>query len=238
NVYRPDETTIVVIGKVTPEQAKTLVTKYFGGWQAMGPKPETLLPPVPLNTAKTVAVPDASRTQVSTTLGETLELNRYSPDYYALQLGNRVLGGGFYATRLYRDLREKTGLVYFVGTSFSVGKTRSSYQVEYGCDPQNVSKARKLVMSELKSMQTTPVSPAELRQAKAMAMRDLPLSESSEGGIAGGLLGRAMADLPLDEPTRAAKKYLALDAQQVRAAFDKWVDLNRFVQVTEGPNPR
>lgn len=238
DAYRPDETTIVVIGNVKPDEAKTLVSKYFGGWQAAGPKPETLLPPVPPNAARSVAVPDASRTQVKTTLAEMLELNRYNPDYYALQLGNRVLGGGFYATRLYRDLREKTGLVYYVGTSFDVGKTRAEYEVNYGCDPQNVSKARTLVLADLKAMQTDLVSPDELHQAKAMAMRAIPLSESSEGSIAGGLLGRAVEGLPLDEPTRAAKRYLALNAQQVRTAFDKWVDLGRFVQVTEGPTPR
>ncbi len=62
----------------------------------------------------TTHVPDASRVQDKVTLAETLTLTRTNADYYALELGNHVLGGGFYATRLYRDLREKNGLVYFV----------------------------------------------------------------------------------------------------------------------------
>ena len=49
-VFRPDKTAIVVIGNVTPERAKAAVEQYFGGWQAVGPKPDTVLPPVPLNT--------------------------------------------------------------------------------------------------------------------------------------------------------------------------------------------
>ena len=127
HVFRPDLTTIVVIGKVTREQAKAAVEKYFGEWNASGPPPETDLPTVPANSSGVTAVPDKSRVQVNATLAETLELNRFNPDYYALELGNHVLGGGFYATRLYQDLRESTGLVYFVSSSFGVGKTRSVY---------------------------------------------------------------------------------------------------------------
>ena len=103
-------------------------------------------------------VPDSSRVQDKVTLAETLTLTRTNADYYALQLGNHVLGGGFYATRLYRDLREKSGLVYFVDSSFNVGLTRGVYQVEYACDPPNVSKARAVILGDLKDMQTKKVT--------------------------------------------------------------------------------
>src|ERR1019366_5370764 len=99
HVFRPDLATIVVIGNVTPEQAKTVIAKYFSGWKSVGPKPETDLPVAPPNKAATTAVPNARRVQDDVTLAETLTLNRFNSDYYALELGNHVLGGGFYATR-------------------------------------------------------------------------------------------------------------------------------------------
>ncbi len=237
-VYRPDLTTIVVIGKTTPDEAKKVIEKYFGDWKAEGSKPETELPSIPLSKPSTSAVPDVSRVQDKVTLSETLGLTRSNPDYYALELGNHVLGGAFYATRLYKDLRENSGLVYYVLSSFSIGKTRSTYSVRYGCDPPNVSKARAIVERDLKQMQTKVVTPHELRQAKAMLMREIPLSESSLGSIAGGLLSRSLNDLPLDEPTLAAKKYLKLTAKQVKDAYAKWLRPGDFVQVTEGPNPK
>jgi len=237
-VYRPDLTTIVVIGNINPDTAKSVIEKYFGNWQASGEKPNTELPAIPLNKPIDSAVPDKSRVQDKVTLAETMEIIRSNPDYYALQLGNHVLGGAFYATRFYKDLRENSGLVYYVSSSFNVGKTRSTYEVNYSCDPQNVTKARVIIERDLKQMQTSPVTQHELEQAKAMLMREIPLSESSLGSIAGGLLSRSLSDLPLDEPTIAAKKYLSLEAGDIMNAFKKWVRPADFVQVTQGPSPQ
>lgn len=238
HVFRPDLTTIVVIGNVSPDQAKAVIEKYFGEWQASGPPPQTDLPPVPANQPGFTTVPDKSRVQVKVDLAETLGLNRFDPDYYALQLGNDVLGGGFYATRLYRDLRETSGLVYYVSSSFNVGKTRAIYKVNYGCDPQNVSKARSIVIRDLKAMQATLVSADDLRQAKGMLLRQVPLSEASVNRIADGWIARSTIGLPLDEPNLAAQHYVELTADQVKAAFAKWLRPDDLVQVTEGPAPQ
>ena len=238
HVFRPDLTTIVVIGNISPDAAKATIEKYFGEWKASGAPPETDLPPVPPNSPVSTVVPNKSRVQVKVDLAETLGLNRFDPDYYALNLGDHILGGGFYATRLYRDLRENSGLVYYVGSSFDVDKTRAIYKVDYACDPQNVSKARALVVRDLKDMQSTLVGSDDLRQAKAMLLRQVPLSEASVSHIAGGWLARSSIGLPLDEPKRAAERYVELNADQVKAAFQKWLRPEDLVQVTEGPNPQ
>jgi len=237
-VFRPDLTTIVVVGNVSPEQAKSVIEKWFGSWTATGPKPETDLSPVSANGPSVTSVPDKSRVQDKVVLAETLGLTRLDPDFYALRLGNLVLGGGFYATRLYRDLRKDSGLVYSVGSSFNIGKTRATYEVEFGCDPPNVSKARAIIERNLKDMQTKPVSADELQQAKSQWLRDIPLSESSTGDIAANLLAHATHDLPLDETTRAAHRCLALTAEDVQAAFAKWLRLENLVQASQGPEPK
>jgi zinc protease len=237
-VMRPDETIIVVIGNVTPEKAASVINKYFDAWKAMGTKPNLLLSPVPPNVSSTVNVPDTSRIQDEVVLAETVGITRSDPDFYALNLGNHVLGGGFYATRLYRDLREQAGLVYSVGVDLDAGKTRTTYAVTYASDPSNVTRARAIVVHNLKMMQTQLVSPVELQRAKAMLLREIPLSESSLGSIARGFIYRLDLDLPLDEPSRAAQRYMALTAQQVKSAFARRLRINGLVQVTEGPAPR
>jgi zinc protease len=238
STVRPDLTTIVVIGDVTSDEARTVIEKWFGDWKATGPKPNTTLPAVPVNKASASTVPDPEAVQDQVTLAEQLDLNRFDPDYYPLQLGNHVLGGGFYATRLYHDLRQVNGYVYGVSVSLNASKSRASYSVDYGCDPQNVSKARALIIRDLNQMRTEDVSASELHQAKALLLRQIPLSTASEDAVAGSLLGRAVMGLPLDEPVIAAHKYMALTADDVRKAFDKQVKTGNLVQVVRGPAPQ
>lgn len=238
SAFRPDLSTIVVAGKITPEQARATIEKYFGAWTAAGPKPETDLPPVPPNGPKMIAVPDASRVQDSVVLAETLGLTRSEPDYYALELGSAVLGGGFYSTRLSIDLRKNSGLVYSVGSEVEAGKTRGAYMVNFACDPENVSKASAIVLRELKSMQASPVSEDELARVKALLIRQIPLSQSSVSEIVHALTERWNLGLPLDEPTIAASRYVALGPDEVQAAFKKWIRPDDLVQVSQGPGPR
>jgi zinc protease len=97
---------------------------------------------------------------------------------------------------------------------------------------------RQLIEQDLAAMRSTNVTAAELQQAKALLLRQTTLSESSEETVARGLVARALVGLPLDEPTRAAQRYYALTADDVRAAFEKWIRPGGFVQVVRGPAPK
>ena len=237
-VFRPDLATIVVIGKVTPQQTLSVIRKYFGSWKAAGPKPPTDLPQVPQNRPDVVAVPDSSRVQDIVVLAQTLPLTRSNPDYYPVALGNAVLGGSFYSTRLSIALRKESGLVYSVDSTLEAGRTRSAYLVEYACDPPNVIKAAAIVRREIADMQHTPVGSEELLRVKELLVRQIPLDEASVDAIAGGIISRSDLGLPLDEPTIAARRYIELGPRQIEAAFRKWMRPADLVRVSEGPAPR
>jgi zinc protease len=237
-VFRPDLTTLVIIGKVTPQSAAAAVARSFGAWSASGPAPATELPAAPPNQPQVITVPNASRVQDRVTLAQTLSLTRSDPDFYPLELGNAVLGGSFYSTRLSIDLRRNAGLVYSVESTLQAGRTRGAYFIEYASDPQNVGKAADAVVRELTAMQETPVGSDELTRVKAYLLRQIPLSESGVAGIARGMLGRRELDLPLDEPRIAAQHYIELDGAAVQAAFRKWLRPGDLVRVSEGPAPQ
>lgn len=236
--YRPDLATIVVVGDVTPQQARAVVEKWFGAWRATGPKPAVDPPAVPDNRPATITVPDASRMQDQVSLVETLRLKRADPAYAPLAVADTVLSGGFYASMLYHHLREQRGLVYSVDTSLSVGKTRSSFSVDYGAMPAKVSAAESLAVADLKQLQRTLLPAERLQRAKALLIGEVPVRQQSYSGVASLLLGFATEGLPLDQNLRDARRELAVTPQSLRAAMRKWIRPDGFVRLTIGPKPR
>lgn len=237
--FRPDMTTIVMIGDITPQQARKVAQETFGQWTASGPKPETAYPAVPLNAKSSqFNTPDSSAVQDSVTMSEQIDVNQNSPQRYALELGNQVLSGGAMASRLMRDLRVKHGLVYGVGGSLSLDKHRGRFNVSFGSDPDKVAPATAMVIRDIKQMQDAPVTAAELHRAKGMVLRQLPLRESSFGGIAGQLLTFSLEGKPLDSNTIAAKHDLKLTAAQIQQAFKTYLRTDAFVTAVKGPAPK
>ncbi|MBV9270396.1 MAG: insulinase family protein [Candidatus Eremiobacteraeota bacterium] len=235
NAYRPDLATIVVIGNVTPDQARATVAKYFGDWKSEGPKPNVFPPPAPPNKAATVNVPATGRVQSSVRLSQTIGLLRTDTDFAPMQVANTILTGGFYSSLLYHDLREVHGYVYNVNSSLNAGKVRSTFSVGYGSNPDKVLPAEQLVITDLQRMQTQPVEADRLLRAKAQLMGELPLREASYDQVAGQWLYYSRLGLPLDQSQIDARRALEVTSAQLQAAMRKWVRPGEFVRVVTGP---
>ncbi|HTJ28453.1 MAG TPA: pitrilysin family protein [Candidatus Limnocylindria bacterium] len=235
STYRPDLTTIVIVGDVTPERARSVVESAFGAWKADGPKPDVFPPAVPPNKPSQVVIPATGRIQADVTLGETLPIGYHNPDFPVLSLGNTVLTGGFYASLLFHDLRELHGYAYTVGSNVNGGRNRSSFSVTFGADPDNVARASKLVVDDLTSLQKTPLPVDRLTRAKALIVGELPVRKESYEGLALQLAGYAQTDRPLDQDSRDAEQQLRATPEQVRAAFAKWIRPRDFVRVILAP---
>ena len=238
SVYRPDETTIVVIGDITPATAKAEVEKYFGSWKAQGPRPRIDYPPVPPSKASRVFVADPVRTQDRVALAETLDLNYTDPSHFALDLANDLLSGGFYASPLYKELREKRGLVYTMSSHFGFQRHRSSYTLQFGAYPDKVAEARDLAVKVLGDAAATPFSADQLHLAKSIGLRQIELGKKSVDAIGQNWLALSQKGLPLDWDYVMARHFERLTAPQMQQALKKYFDPARLSTIVLGKQPK
>lgn len=238
SAYRPDLTTIVVIGDTTPDEARALFEKYFGAWKATGPKPNVEPPPVPPNGPSQVNVPATGRVQSAVQLVETLPIVRTDPAWAPLQVANAVLSGGFYSSLLYYDLREVHGYAYDVESRVRADRVRGLFAVEYGCEPQNVLPAQAQVQAVLEQLQREPIAADRLLRSKALLIGEVPIRESSYDGVAAQMLRYSALDMPLDQNLVDARAELAASAATIQAAMAKYIRPAAFVRVVTGPAPR
>jgi zinc protease len=229
-------TTIVVVGDVDPAQAKAVFEKYFGTWKAVGPKPVVDPPAVPNNAAADTVVPDKARTQSQVQLAQVMSLRRTDPDYAVVSVANQAFGAGG-TSILFHDVRDVHGLVYGVSSSALFEKNRSTFSVEYACDPSKIGQAQSLIIADLKNLSESGLDVDELARGKASLVSLLPLRVSSFGGIARQLIRYAQFGLALDQATIDARNEIAVTNAQIKAAISKWIRIGGFVRVILGPGP-
>jgi len=237
SVYRPDMTTIVVIGDTTPEAAKKLFEQYFGGWTAQGARPGVFLPAVPDNKSADANVPAQGRVQSQVQLVQVNALRRDNPDWATLQVANTVLGRGG-SSILFHDLRDQHGYVYSVFTSLEAHKNRATFSINFAADPERIVPAQRLAMTDLNHLTHKTLDLAELQRGKAMLIGDIPLRETSYDAVASQLINFAELGLPLVQASIDARRELDVTPQALRAVLAKWVRPNDFVRVIEGPAPK
>jgi zinc protease len=236
SAYRPDMTTIVVIGDVDPQAASDVIRKYFGGWKADGPKPAVDFPAVPNNPAASVVVPDKERIQSEVQLVQALSLTRTDPDYPTVAVANESFGATG-SSILFHDVRDVHGLVYDVHTEGNFGKNRSTFAIHFESDPGKIEQAQSLIMADLNALSTTGLQADELARGKASLISEVPMRVSSFSGIANQLIDFVESGLPLDQATIDARNEIAVTNDQIVAAVHKWLRANDFVRVILGPAP-
>jgi zinc protease len=235
--FRPDLTTIVVIGNVTPDAARGAVERTFAAWHATGDAPDLRLGPLPVNPPGDVRL-SLPVGQDSVMFGQIVDVERTSPDLAALLLGNAILGGGNLGpeqSRLFRDLRQNAGLVYSISSRLEPRRERYELTIEFACLPSNEQRISSLIDDEIGRLQAEPVGAFELSLVKASTVRQSVIADSSIGSIGQALLAAAAGGLPFDGRQIDAQAVLRTDARAIQAALGAYIHPQNFVRVIEGP---
>ena len=240
--FKPGRAVVTVVGDVTPSAIQPIVEKGLAGWIAGGDKPVFSYPPVPALRPTTIFLvdkPDAAQSTVSIGIPGP---PRISPDYYALQVMNTILGGMF-QSRLNANIREEKGYSYGVGSGFTFGKGPGPFRASGDIVSPKTDAGLIEFMKELRGMLgARPVTPDELKVAKEALVQRLPGTFASVGAINSAITGLWLQGLPDDYYQQYSKAVAAVTADDVVRVAKTYIDLDHLAIVivgdrasTEGP---
>jgi zinc protease len=233
--WRPDLTSIAVVGDVTPAQVRATLEAEFRAWNgANGATPDSRERTFPQAHGGHYYV-QTDATQLYVRLGQPM-LARSSPDYPAMQVLNQILGaGGAFESRLWQELRQKRGLVYSATSSLNVGRDRGDLRIELNASPSRIPEAVRFVRSELKRFQHEPVTETELAEAKLRLVSDALLDEASADGQVQQVLDIAVNGLPADYYRALNERFAAITPAEIERVAQKYLAPDNLVQVYAGP---
>ncbi len=229
--YVGNNALIAIVGDVDRAGAAALAEKVLGALPAGEVAPA--LPTTPdLAAAKTVRVVHPSQ-QTHILVGQP-GVARGDPDYFALYLGNHILGGSGFGSRVVHEVREKRGLSYSAYTYFSPMRVQGPFVMGLQTRTDQADQAQDVLMDTLRSFLDEGPTAKELREAKDNITGGWPLRLASNRDIVGYVAAIGFYDLPLDYLDQFPKRVEALSAEDVRAAFKRHVDPQRWLTVVVG----
>ena len=159
---------------------------------------------------------------------------RNNPDYFPLLVGNYILGGGGFVSRLMSEVREKRGLAYSVFSYFAPGKENGIFQAGLQTKNDQASLALEVMSSTIGKFIAEGPTNSELIAAKSNLINGYPLRIDNNRKLLDNVSSIAWNDLPLDTMETWTKQVEAVSLEQVTAAFQKYLAMDRMKIVVLG----
>jgi zinc protease len=230
--YQAASAVLSIVGDVSREQAEQLAEQLTRELprerQALDP-----LPPVaPLAQAASMEIAHPAA-QAHLFIGAP-GVRRGDPDYAPLLVGNYVLGGGGFNSRLYYEVREKRGLSYSVYSSLTPYAEAGAFQIGLQTRKDQAAQALDVVRATLREFIEQGPTQAELEGAKQNLVGGFPLRLDSNKKILDYLAVIGFYRLPLDYLDTFPRKVEGVTIEQIREAFQRRIDPDRLVTVVVG----
>lgn len=229
--YNAGNAVIALVGDIDRARAEQLA-QHLADAMPQGPGAEPTPP------ADTVA---ATRQHIDFASSQTHVLvaqqgmSRTDPDYAALYLGNQILGGSGFGSRLVEEVREKRGLSYSVSSQFSAMQAPGPFVISLQTRSDQAEQALDVVNQTLDRFIEQGPTETEVNRAKQQLLGEFPLSTASNSAIVAQLAAIGFYDLPLNHMQLFLDRVQALTADDIRAAFARHLPASERVVITVGP---
>ena len=234
--YRSDRMIVSIVGDVDQAQAKEIVQNLLKKIPQTGPNIPTLTQlqrsPVEPLSEREVFIPFDSQ-QAHIAMGMTA-VTRNNPDYFPLLVGNYILGGGGFVSRLMSEVREKRGLAYSVFSYFSPGKDAGIFQAGLQTKSDQGALALEVMSQTIANFIANGPTVSELLAAKANLVNGYPLRIDNNRKLLDNVSSIVWNDLPLNTMENWTQQVEAVTLDQVTAAFQKYLAMDRMKIVVLG----
>lgn len=232
NFYVGRNAVVAMVGALTREQAEAVAERVTAGLAPGAAAPR--VPEVPDLSGAEVEQLDFPSTQTHIYAGQP-GMSRDDPDYFALYVGNHILGGSGLVSLLMEEVREKRGLSYSVYSYFLPMSQRGPFLMGLSTKNDQAEAARTVLMDTVRRFREEGPTQAELTAAIKNLTGGFPLRIAGNSKIVEQLAMMGFYRLPLDYLETFTNEVAAVSAEDIRDAFRRRVDPERFATVIVGP---
>lgn len=228
--YVANRATVALIGDVTREQADKIAQELTRRLPQGAALPA--LPALPVVKGTEERIPHQA-SQAHILIGMPA-MARHDPDHFALTVGNYVLGGGGFASRLMQQVREKRGLTYGVSSYFNPMAQAGPFQIGLQTKKEQANEALKVTRDTVAEFLRDGPTAAELKAAKDNLIGGFSLRIDSNKKILENIAAIGFYQLPLDYLDTWTAKVAAVTATQVKDAFNRKLQMDKLSTVVVG----
>ncbi len=232
NHYGSADSALVLVGDVTPVEAKKLAEQYFGGWTGKASAAVTL-PSAPTPGATHVVIVDKPGAPQTALEVFGIGVPAGSPDLQTLQVMNYVMGGSF-ASRINMNLREVHGYTYGANSDYQNYRAGGLFVAGGLVRTDVTGPAAKELMGEIRKFPSNPPTEAELNEAKVARIQSLPGQFETSFAIARSITSIFVYDRPLNYYATLPAKYEAVTAADVARVAMEDVYPDQLIIVAAG----
>jgi len=234
--YRGDRMIVSIVGDVTSAEASEIAQALLKGVPESGDAipslPKFERSPVESLADREINIPFDSQ-QAHIAMGMTA-ITRENSDYFPLIVGNYVLGGGGFVSRLMSEVREQRGLAYSVFSYFAPGKDAGIFQAGLQTKNDQATLALEVMSTTLAKFIENGATPTELAAAKDNLINGFPLRIDNNRKLLDNVSSIAWNGLPLDTLDVWTSKVQAVTLEQIKTAFQKYLSMDRMKIVVVG----
>ncbi len=223
---------LVVSGDVQAAEVEALARRHFGEWERGAASPVTFPAPVARERTRIVLVHRPGSAQSNILVGH-LGLRPDTPDFFAVQVLNGVLGGGVDA-RLFQILREQRGWTYGAYSRFTRPREVGYFSANAEVRPEVTDSAVAEILTQLRRLREEPVSEEELEATKGFLAGSFPLRLETAGQIGSQIATTRLLGLPIEHLTEYRERIRAVTADDVQRVARQYILPDRAAIVVVG----